>query len=650
MKRICFGGKTRRLWLMLAAAALLAVLALPSLGAQTQVSSEALDFRTKDSISDAAHGYSWDKDSLTLTLSGLTMELNTALDTAIYLPAGATVQLTQGTENKVILPQRQDVKQEFYGIRCEGNLTIAGEGSLAVSALQTCTRVYGIRANALTVKQAAVSVQVCTVQSASSSTAPRCHAVSVLSSTNTTGALLLQEGASLSAVAGGITQSQAAMVSNMDAYGVLADTVRVENSALFGGVGDSFNAGSGNLMTAGVRGRVTVVGTGMVKAQNKNPFDSQRSAALWGRVSLDGTPLELHGAAQPLHADTLCYGQSHADSPLMVGTAAVFMTPGGALDTAQSLTSPHSDYTFLGWFDEKGSPYTGDIGKTYRPRWEKNGRPVFYGTLDFTGNAPSVSDSAYGYAWDGQTKTLTLNGLCLYAPCGGIGIALPEGARVVCLEDTLSEVLCDGVFQGGINAGIYADGPVAFSGKGTLYAKGGAFARSEVTVSAGIYGAFTLDGATLHVQGSGLDFFGSVGMYLPSGACAVVSQGTLTAYGKGRAAMLVGSATLTAAQNATWKAGNESASDTVSSFSKTDTKKHLSISVPDPQTNENGGTNTKPPVFSDVFAGEGGRILLMTLYIGVAVGAVLVFDRWHKKHKSSAEKTDPSENDNADSQ
>ncbi|MBO5790506.1 MAG: hypothetical protein J6R40_05060 [Clostridia bacterium] len=561
--------------MLMFAAVLTAFLALRTTAATINLQNP-LDFRGEnDSYSNAAFGYAWDGDTKTLTLSDFSMRLNTAQYNAIFLPAGATIYLEEGSENEILLPQSDTVREIFYGVRCEGDLTIKGAGSLSVKLAQSATRLYGIYTEGnLTVDGSIVEVETAAAALKETESEAKNRSVGILVA-GQDGVFLAKGGASVFAFSGGVNQTKAGVGGNVDAYGIAASKVTVQNATAFGKVGASVNEGSGSLITAGARADLFVIENGAVTAQNENDF-SAKTPALWGAVA-ENASLIVQNA--DLH-DSVLYEQIDSTLPVSVGTQATFKAyEGKTYEGPEALSSPYSEYTFLGWFDEKGKPYRGELGKTYTAKWQKGNTPVFYGTLDFSENAPSQSDSFFGYAWDSESKTLTLSGLCLYAPEGGAGLVLPAGATVICETGTISEIRADGLTQGGINAGVYAQGLVTFKGQGTLYAKGGTVPPMGTNAACGIYGSFTLTGPTLHLFGGELDFYGSVGFYAPIDATVAFESGSLHAYGKGRAGMLGENATFTAPQKATIKAGDESADLKLDGFTRSCSQKYLSVFV-----------------------------------------------------------------------
>lgn len=624
--------------LMLAASILIAavfagVFALRTTAASISLST-TLDFRSEASQTNNSYGYAWNKDTKTLTLTNFSMVLNTAKDTAIHLPADSTIYLPEGTKNEIVLPESAASTMSFYGIRCEGNLTIEGKGSLSVKLLQSRDRIFGIYLNEtqgahLTVKESTVSVEVATTPS-------YCYGVYV------SGDAVLKDGASVFASAAGVS----ANLSNAaQTCGLYAASLSVQNATVYGKVGASSNEGGGNLYAAGLcANTVSITGIGAVSASNACEF-SENTPALWGKINFDETSMLLQNMLHAPDAERERYGQSDAAKPLSIGTEATFTAyEGKTYASAEVLTSPHSEYTFLGWFDERGLPYAGELGKAYTAKWAKNGAPLFYGPLDLTNSAPTQSNKEYGYAWDAQTKTLTLSNFNLYAPEGGLGLLLPDGATVVLEANTTSSILADGLTDKGINAAIYTNGAVTFKGQGTMYAKGGAVSQLDVTVVTGMYGSFTVDGAAVHLYGAEINHPGSVGFYVPANGAVAFKEGSLNAYGAGRAGMMSAGATLSVPSKATMKAGNESADLVLSSFDMKNKEKYLSIFEP-AQTGTNGPTDSD----KGFFKGELGRVLLLIGFVGVSVGAVAFLSSLKKKkasEKPSSESENETQNEN----
>lgn len=624
--------------LMLAASILIAavfagVFALRTTAASISLST-TLDFRSEASQTNNSYGYAWNKDTKTLTLTDFSMVLNTAKDTAIHLPADSTIYLPEGTKNEIVLPESAASTMSFYGIRCEGNLTIEGKGSLSVKLLQPRDRIFGIYLNEtqgarLTVKESIVSVEVATTPS-------YCYGVYV------SGDVALKDGASVFASAAGVS----ANLSNAArACGLYAASLSVQNATVYGKVGASSNEGGGNLYAAGLcANTVSITGIGAVSASNACEF-SENTPALWGKINFDETSMLLQNMLHAPDAERERYGQSDAAKPLSIGTEATFTAyEGKTYASAEALSSAHSEYTFLGWFDERGLPYAGELGKAYTAKWAKNGAPLFYGPLDLTNSAPTQSNKAYGYAWDAQTKTLTLSNFNLYAPEGGLGLLLPDGATVVLEANTTSSILADGLTDKGINAAMYTNGAVTFKGQGTMYAKGGAVSQLDVTVVTGMYGSFTVDGPLMHLYGAEINHPGSVGFYVPANGAVAFKEGSLNAYGAGRAGMMSAGATLSVPSKATMKAGNESADLVLSSFDMKNKEKYLSIFEP-AQTGTNGPTDSD----KGFFKGELGRVLLLIGFVGVSVGAVAFLGSLKKKkasEKPSSESENETQNEN----
>ncbi len=109
-------------------------------GGGTAVSTQAdtgLDFTsaTEDS---SGEGYAWDNTSSTLTLDGI--NLNVESGNAITLPAGATIEIKENTQNFI-------TTQAGTIIESKGNLSIKGSGLLTGESVAKSDDYYGIRTN-----------------------------------------------------------------------------------------------------------------------------------------------------------------------------------------------------------------------------------------------------------------------------------------------------------------------------------------------------------------------------------------------------------------------------------------------------------------------------------------------------------------------
>ncbi len=110
------------------------------MGGGTAVSTQAdtgLDFTsaTEDS---SGEGYAWDNTSSTLTLDGI--NLNVESGNAITLPAGATIEIKENTQNFI-------TTQAGTIIESKGNLSIKGSGLLTGESVAKSDDYYGIRTN-----------------------------------------------------------------------------------------------------------------------------------------------------------------------------------------------------------------------------------------------------------------------------------------------------------------------------------------------------------------------------------------------------------------------------------------------------------------------------------------------------------------------
>jgi hypothetical protein len=107
-----------------------------------------------DSITNLSEGWSWDKNSLTLTLSGIDLQIagTDAIDAGdgIVLPDGATVVLQAGTVNRITFTSTAN--EWSVGLYGE-NMTVCGTGKLLISG-----GYRGIDAGNLTVKDCSIDI------------------------------------------------------------------------------------------------------------------------------------------------------------------------------------------------------------------------------------------------------------------------------------------------------------------------------------------------------------------------------------------------------------------------------------------------------------------------------------------------------------
>ena len=104
------------------------ILGLTALPAAAQ-QAEGFDLRLLAEAS--GEGWSWDREALTLTLDGA--ELKSENEAVFQLPDGATV-MVQSDSRLEATKSETPANATFYALSCEGALTLAGEGTLAVES------------------------------------------------------------------------------------------------------------------------------------------------------------------------------------------------------------------------------------------------------------------------------------------------------------------------------------------------------------------------------------------------------------------------------------------------------------------------------------------------------------------------------------
>ena len=101
-----------------------ALLPIPALAAPAQT----LDFTTMDTVDNTAERWTWDKDSLTLTLNGATLAV------PLRLPGGAKIVVNGN--NSISVSHQNDLSQDpqNFVVSCsQGTVTITGPGTLNIT-------------------------------------------------------------------------------------------------------------------------------------------------------------------------------------------------------------------------------------------------------------------------------------------------------------------------------------------------------------------------------------------------------------------------------------------------------------------------------------------------------------------------------------
>lgn len=95
-----------------------------------------------------AEGWSWDTNTKTLSLSGVTIDIpetNKDASVAVCLPHGGTVKSDAGTQNTIC--NRSGIEGDAIGLKGFGVITIDGSGELSITG-----KTYGIISSKLTIK------------------------------------------------------------------------------------------------------------------------------------------------------------------------------------------------------------------------------------------------------------------------------------------------------------------------------------------------------------------------------------------------------------------------------------------------------------------------------------------------------------------
>ncbi len=327
----------------------------PALAAPVSI---ALDFTSAaGNVDKTADGYFWDKDNLTLTLSGLNLTYTGDTTELLRLPANSKIILT-GTNT--ITNNYNDTGSSVSGVFCLGDLTIEGTGELRITTtiinVGHSRSAYGLNVYGnLTVDDATVTANV---------THPRSgDAYGVL--TDNSGAITVNSGSlSGSATTG---DGDAAGMSSAGAITVNGGTVTANGTA----TGDGSGSGMGGSSVEVNGGAVTVTGTSTTGAAlgvevsgltvNGGVFNvtAAASSAGDGAAGVITRTLEINDGE--LNSSASCPG-GNALVGIMAGSSATYT--GGKLTlnvTGSASGFPPSAYRGAPILDDEGNPVITDL-------------------------------------------------------------------------------------------------------------------------------------------------------------------------------------------------------------------------------------------------------------------------------------------------
>ena len=182
-------------------------------------------------------------------------------------------------------------------------------------------------------------------------------------------------------------------------------------------------------------------------------------------------------------------------------------------------THPTKGYTFDGWYNDADNTPLTDIddaaaGTTYTARWRNSyGKLVRTTPLDLT-QPPVLGDTAEGWKWDIDTKTLTLNNATFDVNAkersgmdGTAAIILPDGAKIATQSGSKNVILNhSSVGSEDIVCGVMGAGALTINGSGELTIDAidcGLFAMDSLTINAPItVNTDTDDGIAVLVVGA----------------------------------------------------------------------------------------------------------------------------------------------------
>ena len=495
-------------------------------------------------------------DGSTLTLNGV--NFTTTADTALKLPAGATIVLADGTENTITGGDATDGSY-CYGIRALGDLTITipdgatGNGKLIVNGGDAYYS-YGIYASQFdgSTSNGAVTIQGGTVQ-ATGGTA------NVISR-----GIYAGEGVTIS---GGTVTAKGGETTNYDSYGIAANTVTISGGTVeaTGGTADWISSGiyaddvtisggtveakggaadeesygiyatDGNVAISDTNGTANVTATGGTATGTDS--DSYGIRAEKGDVTITGGTVEVTGGAA-VHKSSGIYAKryrtesgDYAGGNINISGGAKVTAKGGEVTSAKGLS--------YGLFANEVMTISGDAtdatkviangGDATSADSESYGIRVYWGDVTISGSTTVVTatggtagNNSYGIGADagdvtisGSAEVTATGGTATGAYSNSYGIIAISyynsesdfGGGNVNISTTANVIATGGTavkFSYGICAvgdsvdGQHVNGNVTISG-GTVTAKGG----DRDTASYGIDadGNLTISGGTVQATG-----------------------------------------------------------------------------------------------------------------------------------------------------
>ena len=374
-----------------------------------------------DVYTNATEGWKWDASGATgvLTLSGATINCSSVTTTyyAIMLPAGATINLVEGTVNTVTAGSKDGYS---FGIMADGKYYIAGNGTLNV----TSSDINGTN-------QAMVSSAIYgnVYIGTKGVDYPKVNA----RSGNVNDTKGTDSGTDLSIGIGGATISSGAIYVTCGT--VTKGSIQVSGSSIA-------------FQSVSAPDDATITGLAQPNVDKAN-LQANDSAEI--KIIENYNTSRVYESITQKEAKTV-YIVCKSPTPGGGGTTDTDPTFNDSFgDTAtkanySTYTSSYTNeqgYALEGWYDAAGTKLTGTPanGTTYYAKWTKNGKTVITKPLDFTSIVDATNKSATeGWQWNANTLTLSGATIDCSAVTSSYAIKLPNNAKIILADNTENKI------------------------------------------------------------------------------------------------------------------------------------------------------------------------------------------------------------------
>lgn len=495
---------------------------------------------TTTSITDTNEGWSWDAESTTLTLDGLTLsvpDVSTGQNQGIFGDE-LTISLEEGSNNTITVGDAlEQYTAESLGIITEGGLTINGNGSLRVQSGKT----FGDNASSTGISSGGDLIitdsQVVAISGKTEGQYSNSIGIYIENTMNISGT------AKVTATGGDTATSGTSYGIFGQHSSVISDTAQVISTAS---------------KTEGVKS-IGVYNIGELKMTDDSTLAAKgNDKAVYINQKIIADDAIVTGAKEDYISGVTMELTQSGEAPVVISfkkkitfdsrNGSMFYTAEAGADG--TITMPEDpiwedDYTFAGWYtgiDGTGKAFINSeiaATQTVYAKWTKGAKTVRTQMLDLDEFEGDQSNDAQGWDWNSNDAILTLNDVNINVIIGD-GISGTESYKILLngensISSTLSEeeqyrasadrdqtIGSSSLHAEGSNAydndryGVFFYDNLIINGSGSLYAEGTT------------YGIGSPDGA-LTIEGGTVTGKGGCGIYASS--FITINAGTVSAEG-----------------------------------------------------------------------------------------------------------------------